>query len=117
MEFSLFIVSLPETFTSSLISSKSEMSTRAKQTFDKSLQNWKTRMRQKRSWNWFAISLEPGFQCQYITQCSQGSSECFMNSRKRAVRGGDHVENLVHGYIFLSMDLIAAAAHDMSMQY
>ena len=41
-----------------------------------------------------------------------------MNSRKRAVRVEIMLaENLVHGYIFLSMDLIAAAEHDMSMQY
>ena len=65
MEFSLFIVSLPETFTSSLISSKSEMSTRAKQTSDKSLQNWKTRRRQKTvlelvcnfTGTWFSMSI------------------------------------------------------------
>ena len=44
--------------------STSEMSTRAKQTSDKSLQNWKTREDKKQSWNWFAISLELRFQCQ-----------------------------------------------------
>ena len=60
----------------------------------------------KQSWNCFAISLEPGFQCQYMT-CNKGSSECFMNSRKRAVVSS-RVENLVHGFIFLSEDLIAA---------